>query len=165
MEWRIKNLAASLPITSFLNYSPPNVTTLPYLMTLDLPRTMNAHLDMNVCCNDSFLKEQKIFCGAHVLPQTDPDRESKKYGMIVGNLLKGLQTPHESRDAPSSKRLSEPSVTCGFDGCIYEHNSVRQPQNPSNFPRVPAGNSTPSHDWALLKAKIPRPNIAVSPFI
>lgn len=183
VESRIKNLMNLPAVTMLLNYSRPNVTSLPYLIVLDPPRTTSAHLGIDVCCNNLFMKERRTFCGAPVLLRTNTsgpykrekrqatfggiisvtyaNGESKAYGMTAGHLLDGLQIQDGSHGISSSQTPSQILSTCKIDEWICEHNIIGQVLDPSGFPGVSAGNATLSHDWALFNVKAPRPNMAV----
>lgn len=183
VESRIRNLMTTPVITALLNHSRPNVPALPYIIVPHPPRTTSAYLDIDVCCNNTFAKEGRTFCGAPILLRTNVNGTykikrrqatfgglinvsyaggvTKTYGMTAGHFLKDLQLSRMSDTASSSKDLSEESSPYGIDGWICEHNIVGQILDPGRLRGVSAGNATPSHDWALFDVKAPLPNLVV----
>lgn len=163
---------------------PHTTTTLSHLVIPVPPASTSAKLDIDVCCQTSYVSAYDTHCGAPIIFRaggSDPKRkflqqatfggivkvsygsgEVRYFGMSAGHVL---EAPCEQDPRPSTAPYGLLSThnAFGVAGWISNDNVLGKPLDPRQLPAITANRASLAYDWCLFGVAEPHINRALHP--
>lgn len=178
LEDLLNRLLASEEVRHLLTI-PHTTTTLQHLVIPSPPHFTSQYLDIDVCCQTSYVSTHDTHCGTQILLMDHDQKSQRKtlrkatfggivkvvsgqgavryYGMTAGHIINPARCGNSEQPTISIHNTPE------LAGWVTSEHLVGRLLDPEKFPGITANRAVLTNDWSIFEVAHPRPNRAVQP--